>query len=402
MPKYIFDRTHIRLGVEDEFHNVVRTSDPQNAAIGYGTFLLVSKESQYGFPLLSFTTDHPGKRGKNTAELEIITAPLTESGLKKRLPQIKQALQKAVQAGGTLGNVMNQFNTSMLVRGKNGAKWKLAPVADTDFLKVLKTKLKLKKWENGAWIKKKCINKVKLISGKLNFNNRQVNVSLPFVSIGNSKSEIFQSKWASSVARKKYDGALKIANSLVDNHLKTKRKLRKVRSLLTLYFFNILVQMGARKMLNKDSWYFLPKISIDDALDIILTKQDKLEMNKMANSMFQLSKKNAFKSFIYPQMQKIIADEKSLKRYKLKIENQIKKLLNANFIEHEIRIGKKEDDTFILGDTLTGKSITPYHVSTEIQKKAVSTHKASDYMVVFEIRKIGSDPKEFAYPFKWK
>jgi hypothetical protein len=252
----------------------------------------------------------------------------------------------------------------------------------------------------------------------------QVNVSMPFVDIGRNddKNLLLHGKWRNASRRNLFALAVRVANGFVDatgmgdvpiydaaNNVvgwdPSARSLRKVRSLLTLFFYNGLAHVrhadsstvnpaAAEKAINKDNFDWLPKITLRDALDLILKESAPTVPNLLfmvpgetqarketdLECMLRVANNEAsFNAAFTTAMNTIRADLRVSRRavvmryYEPQFRDKLLKLLKND--------PKAFVDTKTFGNSWTGKPLPPI--------APVDGHKASHYMVVFEIRSGG-------------
>lgn len=380
MPKYQFNKIHINVGLETELNVTVN-----GQGLVYDTVLLRTvKEQTVGavaIPYLTLAVDHPNAAG-TTGRLEVKTAPFAVGEVKLVAPKLQNVLVAVFRASGplTLANFATAFNGKLAGQGLSN-DWKLTV-------------------EPGA------NPGITLRAGKDGLNKgQQVNVSLPFIDLCNPAGFILSQDWPGSkpgndsMPKKKFRAAVACANKLADRvaALHPGREMRKVRSLLTLFFFNSFIALGAGGALNKDSWTWLPKITIDDAKYAILSADDRLALMDIwrAAQADQFFFKTTFKATLDKAVTITTPKWEHLKK-------RLRRLLYVAQVatpqEQQVAAtagiyGHEDPDSWYLGESMTGKPIDPYH--------GANGHKKSDAMVVFEIRKIGENPAAFAHQFGW-
>jgi hypothetical protein len=394
MPKFASDTRYTRVGLETELNVTVFGQNLFYDRILFASGKTISVGGQL-FPVIIFAIDHPSD-GQKKAILEVKTAPI----ILDKAANINQKITSAIKATFADGKsyLGNDLRATFNIKLQNeGLKDFVIGAIDDD------------------------ANKFKYTAGRTFLNKgRQVNVSVPFVDICSENGIIMGQPWPNSAAKggdsipkRKFRAAIHCATAICGRVPAIKptgvtRDLRKVRSLLTLFFFNALVvvqasQVGSGDMLNKDSWGWLPKIRISQAKTVILSPADKeycmqlwrdLGTNRVAflNTIdlalapfrFLVNNPDVFyeslRALLYFPECETPAENWEIKDFDIYTFNDLR--------------------TAPLGDTMTGKPIAPYKAPIVSNSgEAIPNH--SSYMVVFEIRKIGQNAGEFAHKFSW-
>lgn len=389
MPKFASDTTYTRVGLETELNVVV-----SGVNLYYDRMLFRSERGVtvggQQFPVIIFSIDHQSPTLKK-GFLEVKTAPIALGFAK----DINQRITNAIKGTFTDSNacvgkeLMARFNKNLLVQKFDSSF----------FIKAVDAEALTFKFAAGK--------------GFLN-KGRQVNVSVPFVDICSEDGIIISQPWPNSaknggdsIPKRKFRAAIKCATAIC-GRIPIARELRKVRSLLTLFFFNALVvvlsrQIGSGDMLNKDSWGWLPKIRISQAKTVILSSDDKdycmqlwrdLGANRVAFLNTIMLALNPF-NFTISNPDDLYESLRAL-LYFAEFETPDENWEIKDFDIHTFDDSRSSS----LGDTITGKPITPYKAPIP-PSPGVSIPNHSSYLVVFEIRKIGEDPGEFAHQFSW-
>jgi hypothetical protein len=395
MPKFASDTRYTKVGLETELNVIISGTNLHYDRILFESTLAVTVGGQQ-FPIIIFATDHPYS-GFKKAYLEIKTAPISlqnAAAINTKITNAIKATFKNFRA--CKGNEMAaRFNKELLNQGcKNGY-----------FIKAVDPDAPAFTFAVG--------------SGFLN-KGRQVNVSVPFVDICSEDGIIMGRPWPNSarnggdsIPKRKFRAATRCATAICARIPAIKpsgatRDLRKVRSLLTLFFFNALVvveanHVGHGNTANKDSWAWLPKIRISQAKAVILSPDDKeycmrLWRDLAANRVGFLNTialtLNPF-NFLVNNPDEFYDSLRAL-LYFAEYETPDENWEIKDFDIHTF------DDSRIssLGDTITGKPIAPYKAPI-VAAPGQATPNHSSYLVVFEIRKIGEDKGEFAHQFAW-